>query len=153
MALGMGVNISSVREVIHIGPPRSVREYFQEAGRAGRDNKQSHAILYYNNHDRAANKPGMTEHMRLYCKSTGKCLRKQLLFYLNAPSLVPSDKFHNCCDVCKSLSGCQDCNLKVHTQTAAVADASMSEATVFNEDASLMLVEKLPKLFYITEKK
>lgn len=44
MALGMGVNISSVKEVIHIGPPRSVREYFQEAGRAGRDNKQSHAI-------------------------------------------------------------------------------------------------------------
>ena len=62
MALGMGVNIPSVREVIHIGPPRSVREYFQEAGRAGRDNKQSHAILYYNNHDIAANKPGMMEH-------------------------------------------------------------------------------------------
>ena len=51
MALGMGVNIPSVREVIHIGPPRSVREYFQEPGHARRDNKQSHAILYYNNHD------------------------------------------------------------------------------------------------------
>jgi len=52
----MGVNITSVREVIHIGLPRSVREYYQEAGRAGRDNKQSHAILYYNNHDIAAKK-------------------------------------------------------------------------------------------------
>ena len=147
--LGMGVNIPSVREVIHIhvGPPRSVREYFQDAGRAGRDNKQSRAILYYNNHDIAANKPGMTEHMRLYCKSTGKCLRKQLLCYLDAPSLVPSDKLHNCCDVCKSLCGCQDCNLKVHTQSAAVADVSMSEATVFNEDASLKLVEKLQNYF------
>ena len=28
MALGMGVNIRSVREVTHISPPRSVREYF-----------------------------------------------------------------------------------------------------------------------------
>lgn len=74
MALGMGVNIPSVREVIHISLPRSVREYFQEAVCAGRDNKQSNAILYYNNHDIAANKPGMTEHMRLYCKSTGKLL-------------------------------------------------------------------------------
>lgn len=87
MALGIGVNIPSVREVIHVSPPRSVREYFQEGGRAGRDNKQSNAILHYNNHDIAAKKPGMTEQMWLYCKSTGKCLRKQLLFYLDAPSL------------------------------------------------------------------
>ena len=69
------------------------------------------------------------------------------MFYLDAPSLVPSDKLHNCCDVCKSLCGCQDCNLKVHTQTADVADAAMSEATVFNEDASLKLVEKLQNYF------
>ena len=34
MALGMGFNIPSVREVIHISLPRSVREYFQEAVRA-----------------------------------------------------------------------------------------------------------------------
>lgn len=101
MALGMNVNIPSVREVIHISPPRSVRECFQEAGRAGRDNKQSNAILYYNNHDIAANKPGMTEHMRLYCKSNGKCLRKQL-FYLDAPSLVSSDKNFTIVVMCAS---------------------------------------------------
>ena len=66
---------------------------------------------YIFNHDIiAANKPGMTEQMWLYCKSTGKCLRKQLLFYLDAPSLMSSDKLHNCCDVCKPLSGCQDCS-------------------------------------------
>ena len=34
MALGMGFNIPSVREVIHISLPRSVHEYFQEAVRA-----------------------------------------------------------------------------------------------------------------------
>lgn len=44
---GMGVKIASVREVIHIGLPRSVREYYQEAGCAGRDNKRSCAIFYY----------------------------------------------------------------------------------------------------------
>ena len=60
---------------------------------------------------------------------------------------MPSDNLYNCCDMCKSLCGCQDCNLKVHTQTAALADASTSEATVFNEDASLKLVEKLQNYF------
>lgn len=42
--------------------------------------------------------------------------------------------------------------MKVHTQTAAVANASMSEATVFNDDASLKLVEKLQNYFTSLEK-
>ena len=37
VAMGMGVDIPSIRNVIHVGPPRTVREYFQETGRAGRD--------------------------------------------------------------------------------------------------------------------
>ena len=65
---------------------------------------------------------------------------------------MSSDKLYNC-DVCKYLCCCQDCNLKVHTQTAAVADASMSEATIFNEDASLKLVEKPQNYFTSLEKK
>jgi bloom syndrome protein len=47
VAFGMGVEIQSVRQIIHIGPPRTIREYFQETGRAGRDGKFSKAILYY----------------------------------------------------------------------------------------------------------
>jgi bloom syndrome protein len=49
VAFGMGVDIHSVRQIIHIGPPRTIREYFQETGRAGRDGKFSKAILYYSN--------------------------------------------------------------------------------------------------------
>lgn len=77
MAMGMGVDIPSVRQVVHIGPPRSVQEYHQAPGRAGRDNKKSWATLYYNNHDIAPNKPGMTNHMRQYCSSTDACLQKK----------------------------------------------------------------------------
>ncbi|XP_067032975.1 putative ATP-dependent DNA helicase Q1 [Acropora muricata] len=49
VAMGMGVDIPSIRNIIHVGPPRTIKEYIQETGRAGRDGKQSFAVLYYNN--------------------------------------------------------------------------------------------------------
>ena len=41
VALGMGVDIPSIRNIIYVGPPRTIRECFQETRRAGRDGKQS----------------------------------------------------------------------------------------------------------------
>lgn len=51
VAMEMGVDIPSIRCVIHVGPPRTIQEYFQETGRAGRDGKPATAILYHNNRD------------------------------------------------------------------------------------------------------
>ena len=45
-ALSMGVNFPDVRFVIMYGPPRSILDFHQEAGRAGRDGKKSDVILY-----------------------------------------------------------------------------------------------------------
>ncbi len=71
----MGVDIHSIRQVIHIDPPRTIREYFQETGRVGRDGQPSKAILYYNNRDVAKNKPGLQEEIRMYCQSKNQCLQ------------------------------------------------------------------------------
>ena len=113
-AFGMGIDKSNIRYVLHYNMPRTMENYYQEAGRAGRDGLDAECILLYNRADVVANKylieiskanheSKINEYEKLNemvnYANTDKCLRKYILEYFNEHvDYEKCNKCGNCLD-------------------------------------------------------
>ncbi len=113
VAFGMGINKPNVRFVINYDLPKSIEEYYQETGRAGRDGKQAYSLLLYSSGDihkiryffeEAADSRKSEKLLQgmLNFAASGKCRRRTLLEYFGEPYIPERNHNEFCCDICSS---------------------------------------------------
>ena len=130
-AFGMGIDKPDVRTVIHYDVTDCVENYYQEAGRAGRDEKKAYAVLLYEDNDLTdlekqveVRFPGMEEIKKVY---------QSIVNYLQIPSNGGEGMFFDF-DINDFI---KNFKLNIHTVIYSLKALEQEEIISFNEQLFL----------------
>ncbi len=111
LAFGMGINKPDIRFIVHYDMPKSLEQYYQEIGRAGRDGLSATALLLYSagnakkikffleKENAPQSKYDLLNSIIEYSQTNG-CRRKKLLSYFGEAYINTKEKNYRCCDSC-----------------------------------------------------
>ncbi|EDV92478.1 Werner syndrome ATP-dependent helicase [Drosophila grimshawi] len=115
-AFGLGIDKPNVRLVVHYGAPSDMERYYQEIGRAGRDNLHAKCVLFYGDadaaiHQRLQHSQPLTAQrseelqqlarVMLEYTQSNQCRRQFILNYFDDQTAARSQPRRNCCDNCR----------------------------------------------------
>jgi superfamily II DNA helicase RecQ len=105
-ALGTGVDINSIRNVIHMGRPHGIIDFVQEVGRAGRNGEPVQSVIVlgrgemkWMQSEAARESKWSWEGLRLFLKEQ-KCRRLRLSDIIDREEVVCSEHGGRKCDLC-----------------------------------------------------
>ena len=155
IAFGMGIDKPDTRRVFHYGPPKTMEEYYQQIGRAGRDGLPAQCVMWANDSDfskyasefytKFLTKDAKefvrdsTESLRSYAMNTERCRRATLLKYFSEDP--PFGEYCGTCDVCLNRKKYADIDLHRNFRSEGAMIVLLAVQAL--NEASMSVTEKV----------